>query len=185
MLYSRDLLDVDRGLSNLTSGGRGAIVGRFSRFFKFCGGDEVVHPLEAVILFTRGDLERQTSNCKTCLQIMSTVANTKAPTAKPVLRLCQEWQTPKCCSCFASDSTISYRTNPPPPPPPSSYIQIRNRLQFWTELLIICDLQGTKQSTSVYNNLPQTIHHSDSAPSFKAALKTHLFNNFKQVLKRG
>ena len=30
---------------------------------------------------------------------------------------------------------------------------------------------------SVWNNLPQTLCHSDSASSFKAALKTHLFNN--------
>ena len=29
---------------------------------------------------------------------------------------------------------------------------------------------------SVWNNLPQTHRHSDSA-SFKAVLKTHLFNN--------
>ena len=31
---------------------------------------------------------------------------------------------------------------------------------------------------SVWNNLPQTLCHSDSTPSFKAALKTHLFNNY-------
>ena len=31
---------------------------------------------------------------------------------------------------------------------------------------------------SVWNNLPQTLRHSDSASSFKAALKTHLFNNY-------
>ena len=31
---------------------------------------------------------------------------------------------------------------------------------------------------SVWNNLPQTLRHSDSAPSFKAALKTHRFNNY-------
>ena len=31
---------------------------------------------------------------------------------------------------------------------------------------------------SVWNNLPQTLHHSDSTSSFKAALKTHLFNNY-------
>ena len=31
---------------------------------------------------------------------------------------------------------------------------------------------------SVWNNLPQTLCHSDSASSFKAALKTHLFNNY-------
>ena len=30
---------------------------------------------------------------------------------------------------------------------------------------------------SVWNNLPQTLRHSDSTSSFKAALKTHLFNN--------
>ena len=30
---------------------------------------------------------------------------------------------------------------------------------------------------SVWNNLPQTLHHSDSTSSFKAALKTHLFLN--------
>ena len=30
---------------------------------------------------------------------------------------------------------------------------------------------------SVWNNLPQTLRHSDSASFFKAALKTHLFNN--------
>ena len=29
---------------------------------------------------------------------------------------------------------------------------------------------------SVWNNLPQTLHHSDSSSSFKAALKTHLYN---------
>ena len=29
---------------------------------------------------------------------------------------------------------------------------------------------------SVWNNLPQTLRHSDSSSSFKAALKTHLFN---------
>ena len=29
---------------------------------------------------------------------------------------------------------------------------------------------------SVWNNFPQTLRHSDSASSFKAALKTHLFN---------
>ena len=31
---------------------------------------------------------------------------------------------------------------------------------------------------SVWNNSPQTLHHSDSTTSFKAALKTHLFNNY-------
>ena len=31
---------------------------------------------------------------------------------------------------------------------------------------------------SVWNNLPQTIHQSDSASSVKAALKTHLFNHY-------
>ena len=31
---------------------------------------------------------------------------------------------------------------------------------------------------SVWNNLPQTLHHSDSTSCFKAALKTHLFNNY-------
>ena len=31
---------------------------------------------------------------------------------------------------------------------------------------------------SVWNNLPQTLCHSDSTSSFKAALKTHLFNNY-------
>ena len=31
---------------------------------------------------------------------------------------------------------------------------------------------------SVWNNFPQTLHHSDSTSSFKAALKTHLFNNY-------
>ena len=30
---------------------------------------------------------------------------------------------------------------------------------------------------SVWNNLPQTLRHSDSASTFKAALKTHLFHN--------
>ena len=30
---------------------------------------------------------------------------------------------------------------------------------------------------SVWNNLPETHRHSDSASTFKAALKTHLFNN--------
>jgi len=30
---------------------------------------------------------------------------------------------------------------------------------------------------SVWNNLPQTLRHSDCASSFKAALKTHLFNS--------
>ena len=29
---------------------------------------------------------------------------------------------------------------------------------------------------SVWNNLPQTLRHSDSTSSFKAALNTHLFN---------
>ena len=28
------------------------------------------------------------------------------------------------------------------------------------------------------NNLSQTLRHSDSTSSFKAALKTHLFNNY-------
>ena len=31
---------------------------------------------------------------------------------------------------------------------------------------------------SVWKNLPQTLRHSDSASSFKAALKTHLCNNY-------
>ena len=31
---------------------------------------------------------------------------------------------------------------------------------------------------SVWNNLPQTLRHFDSASSFKAALKTHPFNNY-------
>ena len=31
---------------------------------------------------------------------------------------------------------------------------------------------------SVWNNLPQTLRHSDSTSCFKAALKTHLFNNY-------
>ena len=31
---------------------------------------------------------------------------------------------------------------------------------------------------SVWNNFPQTLHHLDFASSFKAALKTHLFNNY-------
>ena len=31
---------------------------------------------------------------------------------------------------------------------------------------------------SVWNNLLQTLRHSDSTSSFKAALKTHLFNNY-------
>ena len=31
---------------------------------------------------------------------------------------------------------------------------------------------------SVWNNLPQTLRHSDSTSSFKAALKTLLFNNY-------
>ena len=31
---------------------------------------------------------------------------------------------------------------------------------------------------SVWNNLPQTLSHSDSTSSFKAALKMHLFNNY-------
>ena len=31
---------------------------------------------------------------------------------------------------------------------------------------------------SVCNNLPQTLSHSDSASSFKATLKMHLFNNY-------
>ena len=31
---------------------------------------------------------------------------------------------------------------------------------------------------SVWNNLPQTFRHSDSTSSLKAALKTHLFNNY-------
>ena len=31
---------------------------------------------------------------------------------------------------------------------------------------------------SVWNNLPQTLRHSDSTSSVKAALKTHLFNNY-------
>ena len=31
---------------------------------------------------------------------------------------------------------------------------------------------------SVWNNLPQSLRHSDSASSFKAALKTHLCNNY-------
>ena len=33
-------------------------------------------------------------------------------------------------------------------------------------------------SLSVWNTLPQTLRHSDSASSFKATLKTHLFNNY-------
>ena len=32
--------------------------------------------------------------------------------------------------------------------------------------------------SSVWNKLPQTLRHSDSASSFKAALKTHLLNNY-------
>ena len=31
---------------------------------------------------------------------------------------------------------------------------------------------------SVWNSLPQTLRHSDSASSFKAALKTHPFSNY-------
>ena len=31
---------------------------------------------------------------------------------------------------------------------------------------------------TVWNNLPQTLHHSDSTFSFKATLKMHLFNNY-------
>ena len=31
---------------------------------------------------------------------------------------------------------------------------------------------------SVWNNLPRTLRYSDSTSSFKAALKTHLFNNY-------
>ena len=31
---------------------------------------------------------------------------------------------------------------------------------------------------AVWNNLPQTLRHSDSSSSFKAALKTHLFNDY-------
>ena len=31
---------------------------------------------------------------------------------------------------------------------------------------------------SVWNNLPQTLRYSDSTSSFKAALKTHLFNKY-------
>ena len=31
---------------------------------------------------------------------------------------------------------------------------------------------------SVWKNLPQTLHHSDSTSSFNATLKTHLFNNY-------
>ena len=31
---------------------------------------------------------------------------------------------------------------------------------------------------SVWNSLPQTLRYSDSTSSFKAALKTHLFNNY-------
>ena len=31
---------------------------------------------------------------------------------------------------------------------------------------------------SVWNSLPQTLRHSDSTSSFKAALKTYLFNNY-------
>ena len=30
----------------------------------------------------------------------------------------------------------------------------------------------------VWNNLPQTLRHSDSSSSFKADLKTHLFSNY-------
>ena len=38
--------------------------------------------------------------------------------------------------------------------------------------------------SSVWNNLSQTIRHSDSTSSFKAALKTHLVNNFFYSLFR-
>ena len=55
-------------------------------------------------------------------------------------------------------------------------------LHHATDCLISTTLQTALSFSyagpSVWNNLPQTLHHSDSTSSFKAALKTHLFNNY-------
>ena len=54
-----------------------------------------------------------------------------------------------------------------PPPPPLPYKQKK-----------IGERSFSYAGPSVWNNLPQTLRHSDSTSSFKAALKTHLFNNY-------
>ena len=55
---------------------------------------------------------------------------------------------------------------PPPPPPPRVNTKTFGERSF------------SYAGPSVWNNLPQTPRHSDSTSSFKAALKTHLFNNY-------
>ena len=47
---------------------------------------------------------------------------------------------------------------------------------------VVCKIFGeisfSYAGPSVWNNLPQTLRHCDSVSSFRAALKTHLFNNY-------
>ena len=53
---------------------------------------------------------------------------------------------------------------------PDAYVST-NTKNIWWKIFCYAD-------PSVWNNLPQTPRHPDSASSFKAALKTHLFNNY-------
>ena len=68
---------------------------------------------------------------------------------------------------------------------------LETRRAVWSTTLGVCYLQGQQGCTAGvlfecvrtpdlidWNNLPQTLRHSDSTSSFKAALKTHLFNNY-------
>ena len=55
---------------------------------------------------------------------------------------------------------------PPPPPPPRVNTKTLGERSF------------SYAGPSVWNNLLQTLRYSDSAFSFKAAFKTHMFNNY-------
>ena len=61
-------------------------------------------------------------------------------------------------------ATLSFKDKitPPPPPPPGVNTKTFAERSF------------SYAGPSVWNNLPQTLRHSDSTSSFKAALKTHL-----------
>ena len=54
---------------------------------------------------------------------------------------------------------------------------VRLSVQAQLRKLAIIKLQPPIKYCSHWNRLPRTLHHSDSFSSFKAALKTHLFNN--------
>ena len=86
--------------------------------------------------------------------------------------------------CFSSISGTApqYLSDLLQPYTPARQLQSVSDTQTFFTSCVNTKTFGERSSSyagpSLWNNLPQTLHHSDSTSSFKAALKTHLFNNY-------